>query len=372
MEVWNPTERDRVSHGVLLDADFGYEEYPKELDSKNNKDIIRFSHHVPGIFEIQGDDTGLRPMIIVGGIHGDEKAGITILDRIIGGLLSGEIRVRRNLLLMYGNLQAMKGNNFKGMRCIESEFGEVSNLNRCFGRDISWHNTICYAQRRAYEMMNAVEQFVSCYGVPDVIDIHQSFAVPTLEAVRGGAPDRSDYTYAVSYPIDNDHTSALSWFYESYSDIVAGVVLADMSKTQYTFAGYMASTFGSRAATFEQGTIGYIDYDSFVPQLTENLIRKIGGEEKIDSPEGFDVWRCLRGIIKTSKDFRFVDSSGCKQEAPCDFLPLHEGVIAHDGDVLYELGERERLLFANSDVPIGDRAAAVIERVKSDLIPTPR
>ena len=368
MQTWELKNADGMARRVLanLSSNVGF---PADMGNYGNPSITRMTQVAPGIFEVcRSLDTDHEPYIIVGGIHGDEKAGIAILDHLIAEL--PKARVRRNLLLIYGNLMAMREADFKGVRCTETEVGEHANLNRCFGHG-HFARPSCYSQRRANEIMAAVENFVSAYGTPTVIDIHQSFAVPTLEEVRGGAADRSDYTYAIAYP-NSGEVDTLTWFYKNYSDIVAAVVLNGADASHHTFAGYMARHFGARAATFEQGTIGYVDYETFVPQLTDNLLRKIQGETKLDQPEGFDVWRCDRGIRKQSSDFHFIGPMGEKMDkAPVDFLPLHTGVVAVDGDLKHYLSEDERLLFANSEVPLGDRAAAVVSRVRNSIIPSP-
>ncbi|MEX0917762.1 MAG: succinylglutamate desuccinylase/aspartoacylase family protein [Candidatus Paceibacterota bacterium] len=345
----------------------------KQEVSAHSQDIAGINEVAPGIFEVKAIHEEHPPLLIAGGIHGDEKAGIAILDHIIGELAKVKTKVRRSLLLVYGNLEAMRASDFMGARCVEPEKGELSNLNRCFGRGL-FENPETYAQRRANEITEAVESFVSRFGVPDVIDIHQSFAVPSLRAVRAGPPDRSDYTYAMAYPVHGEGPS-LSWFYESYSDIVAAVVLNDMACEHHTFAGYMASAYGANAATFEQGTIGYIDFDTFVPQLQRNLLRKIGGEERLRHQEGYDVWRVVRSVAKQTEDFHFVDSDCRRTDAPVDFLPLRRGdrggTVAVDGDTVHELTKGERPLFANANVPIGDRALAVVVPHETDVIPRP-
>lgn len=94
---------------------------------------------------------------------------------------------------------------------------------------------------------------------------------------------------------------ALNWIYERYSDIVAGAVLNNMNKKHTTFAGYMAQAFMANAATFEQGTIGYTDWNTFTPQLFNNIKNKIRGEECLEEKLGFDVWQLSGNIIKKIK-----------------------------------------------------------------------
>ena len=370
MQVWNRGDINAASRRAIEDMDLA-QNYPKEVETKNDG-VAHLMYAIPGIFKVTSENADMPPLVITGGMHGDEKAGIVILDRLIQAIIDGTLPVKRSLLLMYGNLQAMKANNFSGVRCTEPEAGVTSNLNRCFGRG-KFDTPRCYAEKRANEMTTAIERFVEAHGRPEVLDVHQSFSVPTLRDVRGGVADRSEYTYAMLYPVNGDLETKLRWIHAGFSDIVAGAVVNDMSLSHHTFAGYMAAAFGAHAVTLEQGTIGFVDHTTFTPQLQENLARKIAGEEKLTNPEGFDVWRYLRGITKKSKNFRFVDDDGVVMgnRAPIDFLPRPAGIFARDGYDSYELATGERPLFAKADVPIGDRAAAVIERLETGLVPAP-
>lgn len=368
MGIWHIDDPGSISAIAMRDVE-GRGEYPNELHH-SNKDVARIEHVAPGIVEIESHYGGNTCFVLTGGIHGDEKAGVVILDRLIHGILGGDIPVKRNLLLMYGNLAAMKANGGKGLRCIEPEVGATSNLNRCFKRG-KFKSPQCYSEMRANQMMTHAESVLRGCEV-EAIDVHQSFAVPTLDNVRLNG-DRTEYTYAMLYPHDVEAT--LLWIYHYFSDIVAGGVLNDMTAVHNTWAGYMAAEFGAHAATFEQGTIGHTDHVTFTPQLFDNFRRSIAGEGRLQNPEGFDVWRCVRGIFRKSDDFAFLDSEGNPLErAPLDFTPLGHPAIARDAGTIHEVlpgKDGERLIFANPEVPIGDRAAQVIARLETETVPRP-
>ncbi len=365
MSIWRESDPSNLSEIAMKDA-VGGRTYPDTL-SHRNKDVTRITHALPGILKIECRHNTKDTLVLTGGMHGDEKAGIVILDRLIHEIREGKIPVRRNLLLMYGNLEAMKANGGKGLRCVEPEVGATSNLNRCFNRG-HFAEPRCYAERRANQLTRCAEATLRGHTV-EAIDIHQSFGVPTLSDIRLNG-DRTEYTYAMLYPLELKKT--LRWVYDNFSDIVAGGVLNDMNKTHYTWAGYMAQEFGAHAATFEQGTIGHTDHVTFTPQLYDNLVRSVGGNGRLKSPEGFDVWRCVRGITRTSEDFTFLDKNGKSLDrAPQDFVPLSYATIAQDREIAHVLEEGERLLFANAGVPVGDRAAEVIQLFKTELVPQP-
>ena len=365
MSIWRTNDPGRFSAVAMSDID-GNGTYPNELPHRN-PDIEHISHMLPGILNVRSRHDDGTTLVLTGGMHGDEKAGIVILDRLVHELCEGEVPVKRNLLLMYGNLRAMQAEGGKGLRCIESEVGATSNLNRCFNYGTFEHPK-CYAERRANQMVECAEAVLQGRRV-EAIDIHQSFGVPTLADIRQGG-DRTEYTYAMLYPRDISDT--LSWVHHYFSDIVAGAVLNNMSKVHRTWAGYMASRFGAHTATFEQGTIGHTDHVTFTPQLYDNLVLSVGGEGRLQNPQGFDVWKCQRGIIRTSENFTFLDAAGQPlQRAPQDFVSISYRTVARDGTTAHMIDEDERLLFANAEVPIGDRAAEIIARMKTDLVPSP-
>lgn len=363
MAVWLPRDRpENHSNIAMSDVDGMRRSYPEIIETAN--DYVRSIEMIaPGIIKVEPHFASNEYLVLSGGVHGDEKAGVVILDRLLYDIIIGDLPVQgKNILFLYGNLEAMQVNDGHGARCVQPEVGVNSNLNRCFNRG-RFEKTRCYAERRANEMMDAIAGLGNANI--EAIDIHQSFDVPTLEQLRGDE-DRTEYTYAMLYP--KTEQSSLAWIYMCYSDIVAGAVLNDMDQTHHTWAGYLATQHGANAATFEQGTIGRVDHLTFSPQLLDNLRRHIRGEVRAMYRQGCDVWRCVRSIARNTKDFMFLDSRGNPlTKAPSDFMSLGYSVVARDGDITHQLTSEERLLFANATVPLGDRAAQVIVEEKEAM-----
>lgn len=112
---------------------------------------------VDNIFKKEGQTKG-KTVAIFGGIHGDERVGVEVIDK-----LRSELEIDAGTVyLAYGNLQAIK----KGARCGEK------NLNRCFVRD---NKGTLYEEIRAQELMNILD---ICDGL---LDLH-SFANPRGDA----------------------------------------------------------------------------------------------------------------------------------------------------------------------------------------------
>lgn len=364
--TFNESDPDRLSELSINEVDQNISNFPKQLPFTNDF-VSSITAPVAGVISIKCKPVTpliTRPLVLSGGIHGDERAGVVILDKLAKDIMSGDLSVFRDVVLIYGNLRAMSENGGNGVRCVEEEVGVTANLNRCFGNSL-FGNPQCYAEYRANQIMKFLHE-VDMRNF-EAIDIHQSFKVPYVSEVRGKI-DRTEYTYAMLYPHDIDDT--LKWIHESYSDIVAGAVINDMSIHHNTFAGYMAREFGASSATFEQGTIGNVDWATFTPQLFENLCQKVSGVNIIDKPLGFDTWEYVNSIIRRDDDFAFLDASGNDLDgAPTDFIPIGYKCIARNGDERHHINDGERLLFGNAKVPIGDRAAAIIREYKTSVVP---
>lgn len=341
---------------------------PAELPSWRNDSVRSMEMPRPGVIIVTPHGGSNDPLVLAGGIHGDERAGVVTLDEIVHAITVGTLPVRRPVFLLYGNLAAMRSNGQKGTRCAPGDRGRTSNLNRCFGNGL-FLSPQSFAEARANDLMEVLEGELAGHPWIDAIDVHQSFFVPTVAAVRGSG-DRSEYTYSMLYPRLGT-AETLRWIYEQFSDIVAGAVLNSMNVQHSTFAGYMAQTFEARAATFEQGTIGSTDPLTFVPQLLSNLCHKIAGERTLFTPTGFDVWRSERPILKETECFTFLDDVGAPTATvPQDFVPVSHALIARDGSKEYRVEpDEDRLLFSNATVPLGDRAAQVIRRFETDSVP---
>ena len=341
--------------------------YPKQLRF-DNPTVSQIVMPAPGILEIESKKGTDDTLVISGGMHGNEKSGISILDSLVRDIITGKQEVHTNVQLIYGNLRSMAVNGGLGDRVWskEAHLGECSNLNRNFGKDLI-NRPESYAEHRANLIIQATRNLIVGATLGD--DIHQSFKVPTLDEVRGTGGN-SEYTYAVVYSDGVEHYSGMTptqWIKNHYSDIVAATIEGESNGTPKTFAGYLAHNFGP-AATFEQGSIFSVGEETFTPQLLANLRLKIAGQSNLKNTQEFDQYKFQRIITRHSQDFRFLWPDGTlrdHKDAPRDFMPFEQEVLAVDRNNQYAISPKiERMVFANSQVPIGDRAGAII-RVKS-------
>lgn len=334
------------------------EKYPKRL-SFENPTVASITLSAPGVIEIESREGGDKTRVISGGIHGDEKAGPVIIDDIMQEIVTGKLNVCENLLLIYGNLQAMDVNDGKGARCVEPELGIISNLNRCFNQGI-FANPENYAQARANQITEATERLVK--GCIEGVEIHQSYDVPTVGEVRGGN-DKSQYNFGMLFPTES-LAKTTEWIRKNFSDIIAGgVITSHMDQDQKTFAGYLAQGMDSPAVTLEQGTIGSTGPETFTPQLGENLKRKISGEKEISNPQNYDLWEASDVIIH-KPGFSWHDKDGQKtKNSPRDFMPTHEGLISSDGEGnKHNVKKGEVILFGGTteNIPQNDHIGEIL------------
>lgn len=111
--------------------------------------IIKIDSGVPG-----------KTVVIFGGVHGDELAGIRTID-----YLKKHLTLKKGILyLVYGNPNAIE----KGVRFTEK------NLNRCFLEESKNRNS--YEEKRATELMNILDQ---CDAL---LDLH-AYGEPYIEAI---------------------------------------------------------------------------------------------------------------------------------------------------------------------------------------------
>jgi predicted deacylase len=114
------------------------------------------------IIEKVGKNNG-KTIVLLAGVHGNEKCGVNAFDELIPQL---EIESGR-VIFIYANLEAIKQNK----RCIEK------NLNRCFLIDQSNEISESLEGRTAREIMPYLKQ------ADVLLDIHQSFTKESLPFV---------------------------------------------------------------------------------------------------------------------------------------------------------------------------------------------
>lgn len=325
-----------------------------------NNTLVKAIMPAPGVFVIESRFGTSEAEIISAGIHGNEMAGVHMLDGYLTDVLSGRAEVRKNLLIFFGNLLAL------GSQREIAEIGdERDNLNRVWNRGVH-KNPVNYAQRRANCIIPHIESVCSGSGEVIATDMHQSFIVPRVSEVRGAndpIDGDSQYNYMAAYPHENNRQEALQWIYDNVGHIVAGVIINDMTHPEKftTLAGYIAK-LGGISGTYEQGQIGHNGGRTYAPQLMRALSARIAGNTfRKEYRQQFDAWNVAGQIIKSDASLSFYNENGKPtKRAPVDFMSVPQRIARQCGEDIL-LKEGQRVVFANPNVNIGDRAAVIIE-----------
>jgi succinylglutamate desuccinylase len=291
-------------------------------------------------FRPHNQDNKTKAIVLSCGVHGNETAPIEIINDIIRDLLNKTLSLKHNLLFILGNPQSM----IKKKRFLDE------NLNRLF--DGAWKNKANNIEvSRAELIEKSIESFYCKernnrhhYDLHTAIkdSMHEKFAINPF--LHGQKYNKDEFLFLKSCGVTN-------------------ILLSNMATT--TFSYYTSKNFNADGFTVELGKVNdfgknkredFIKADDCLRALisTTDLIN-----EKYNS-EDFNIYEVVGTIIKDSQSFKFlVDDTK-------NFIPFSKGtVISTDKDNSYIVGhEEERIVFPNSNVAIGQRAALMVAKTK--------
>jgi len=274
-------------------------------------------------------------VVVSAGIHGDETAPIEIISALLGDIASGAILLRVRLLVLLGNVAAMK----EGRRYLDDD------LNRLFsGR----HHALPQSREtaRAAELEAVVGDFFSAAVSNKTrwhLDLHTAIR-PSLFERFALLPQR-----------------AMPYGPEVFTWLGAlGIEAALLHRSgSGTFAHFSCSEHQALACTLELGKVmpfGQNDLARYA-SVANGLCRLISGESQpvgASLPRVFDV---VASLDKQSEAFQlWVDN-----DTP-NFTAYPRGtLLAQDGDYRYEVThDEERIVFPNPRVKVGLRAGLMV------------
>jgi succinylglutamate desuccinylase len=278
-------------------------------------------------------------VILSAGIHGDETAPIEILSRLVNDLARGATPLRARLLVLFGNIAAMRA----GRRYLDDD------LNRLFnGAHHATPNSL--EAPRAAALENAVTEFFAAARTQHMhLDLHTAIRPSLFErfailAARERPYARSVFAFLGAFGIE--------------------AILRQRTDSP-TFVHYTSRMHGALASTLELGKVmpfGQNDLMRF--QAAADALRRLisgapcASDSALPKPKVFDV---VAQIKKCSDAFEFF----VEDDAP-NFTPYPQGaLIARDGDDVYRVTHaQERIVFPNPRVKAGLRAGLMV--VESD------
>ena len=276
----------------------------------------------PGIFLFDSGIKGPRRLYSAG-IHGDEVEGQKVINAVLKGLESGRVEVTSgSVMIILANLQAIQD--------CKRVASDGCDFNRSFNKDE--HPRIVEIKKWVNSFKPTLHRDLHC----TIQNIPFSFALCSRAKVQ---PVEAFYDFALRFSIHN---------------IVQFIYKADRKLT--TFAGYTAQNFGSESCTIELGQIASSRARRMVPKVITAIFSEITdrGIKRV-IPE-VQLWQMGKKITKQTEHFQFT-----RQFENFEQLQEEE-VVARDAEETHIAGKDSFILFANSHVPIGGRAAVFITK----------
>lgn len=304
---------------------------------------LRVYQRAPGIFEFvpskcgQDKDPASQAKIILScGIHGNETAPIEICNTLAQQLVRGKIFCQRPLLMIFGNIDAIKADQ----RFISE------NLNRLFKKNDA--NTLGNTeQQRAQIIMSAVDAFAKSSEPLIHYDLHT--------AIR----DSHFPLFAVE-PVDEKPSSNI-FHYQLFEKLGVKAVLRNHLPTN-TFSRYTFANFSAQAFTLELGKVKPFGEN---PQSTQkkalDMLSFLIGDGTLEGKKSvvltLTIFKIVHQIIKHTKGFKLHLESSLPNFSR---LPKNR-CVAEDENYRYSpKTNSEYIVFPNPNVAIGQRAGLII------------
>ena len=295
-----------------------------------------------GVLCLEPNAPGGRDLIISCGIHGNETAPIELCERLLQQLVSGRLRCRQRVLLIFGNPAAMNA----GVRELEE------NLNRLFSGAHARGAVANRERQRAAALEEYVRRFFEARNGSERLhyDLHTAIR-PSLHEKFAVHP----FTHGAPY--SRAQLALLQ---------AAGIntILLSQAPTT-TFSYFSARHFGAQAFTLELGKVmPFGENDPAMVAEMEHcltaLVSEPGWQPPALDPARLEVFEVSQEIVKQSAHFRLNFS----KDVP-NFTPFEAGaLLAMDGERLWlAQADGEAVVFPNAAVAPGQRAALMVKPV---------
>lgn len=301
----------------------------------------------PGVITFEPIAGYQKHIIISVAIHGNETAPIEITNRLINAILSEQYSLKVRLMVIFGNLEAMR----QGDRYINID------LNRLFSDQYLQYKP-CYETKRAATLQKVVAEF---YAVePNKgkfhFDLHTAIRA-SQHATFGLLP----YLHSGRY-----QPEMLDWLQS-----VGLEALVVNHQPAATFSYFSSHQFSVNSCTLELGKAQPFGMNEFkqLSAIEQGLINLISEHKEVhQSGDSLSVYRVADVIIKQSEQFKLNVADDV-----ANFTLLPKGsIVATDlhpdthKAIIYQIKkEPQYILFANRRVKNGLRAGLLL--VKSNL-----
>ncbi|MDX7991802.1 succinylglutamate desuccinylase [Xenorhabdus littoralis] len=280
-------------------------------------------------------------LIISAGIHGNETAPVEILILLLAQLAQGILPLQHNLLLIFGNLPAMR----EGKRYLDHD------LNRMFG---GRHQNFPLGNEtsRAIELESVIRKF---FSEPAVMASKRHRHLDLHTAIRGSCHEQFAL---LPYQAREYAADFLQWLEDSDLDAVVF-----HNSPGGTFSHFTSEHFNTDSCTLEIGKalpFGQNDLTRF-SNITAALQDLIAGSFSIKRyKSALKRYRVVDAIIKQDNSFQLHVPEDTK-----NFTELPEGFeIASQQNQFWKITSPANfILFPNAGVAIGLRAGLLLAQL---------
>ncbi|KWE61444.1 succinylglutamate desuccinylase [Burkholderia sp. MSMB2157WGS] len=300
-------------------------------------------------FEPAAAGAAARASVLVSaGVHGDETAPIELLSLLVRDLASGALPLACRLLVVLGNVPAMRA----GQRYFDDD------LNRLFGGRHAQAPASREAPRAA-QLEAAASAFFAAApaaGARWHIDMHTAIRASVFEQFA-----------LLPYTGTPPTRAMVEWL----GDARIAAVLLHTAKGN-TYSHFTAEHCGALACTLELGKVrpfGQNDLTRFAP--ADRAVRKLvsAGATDVDAVGGHPslprVFTVIDQITKQSDALELFVAADV-----ANFTAFPRGtVLAQDGDYRYTVQhDEERIVFPNPTVKPGLRAGLLVVDTTRDTL----
>ncbi|GAA5214644.1 succinylglutamate desuccinylase [Corallincola platygyrae] len=319
--------------------------YPKSIQSAPACAHLEATLLAPGVLQFTPNQATDTDLILSCAVHGNETAPIEICNRLTNAILAGDLNLRVRLLVMIGNIPAIKA----GTRFIDE------NLNRLFKPDARLTEATNPEQSRAIALMAEVDRFFESGGE---LNERRRIHLDLHTAIRGSKHQKfAVHPFLHGKPYQERFIALLSGL-----DCTA--VLLSHEATG-TFSYFSSKAHGAEAATVELGKVmpfgenNPMDYLLTETTLRALLIQQFDWQQ-VNWRSALQLFQVSRSVHKQTEDFslNFADDTFNFTQFETDSL------ICQDGDTAYTAqAPGEAIVFPNANVAIGQRALLLLQTV---------
>ena len=299
---------------------------------------LSWARPAAGVIVFEPKSPSQTSVVISVGIHGNETAPIEVVTNLVNRLLQDQYPLKVHLLVIIGNLEAMR----KGQRYVEID------MNRLFSGNHNNHQD-CYETKRAQQLEKIMVDFYAAR--PSNTKVH--FDLHT--AIRSSHHTR--FGLLPYLPQGKYNSDMLTWL----RNVGLEAIVINHAPSA-TFSYFSSQQFSAISCTLELGKANPFNKNNLqqFTGLERGLINLISNRiEQASSTDKLHVYKVVEVLTKSSEQFKLHIDDNVK-----NFTAFNKGfILASEGEKYHAVQqETGYILFPNKDVKIGFRAGLLLER----------